>query len=159
MSRLSHAVVRIALLLAVAGCGMPPPEPTLTPLIDPQPAALPGAGNALPGGAEGATRWVETADLPNAFDANANHASPDAVAAAFLTAIGGGLANREVDTWRGITGRVTLLITESGAGDDSVFGTQHALVIEPRDDGWALAQVYLRTLCRRDVDFESDLCV
>ena len=126
-----------------------------TPLEGPGPVLLPGAAEAVPGGTIGATGWMGTADLPNAFDASAEHASPEDVADAFVAALGEEELNVDVYTER--PDRVVTLVTETGRGDDAVLGSQYALSIEPRGDGWYLAGLYLRTLCRRGVD--GELCV
>jgi hypothetical protein len=154
--RLVLTAMLLAVAAVVAGCGLlPPNDPMPTPLEGPGPVLLPGAGEAVPAGTSGAAGWTGTADLPNAFDARADHPSPEDVADAFVAALGE--AELDVRVYSETPGRVVTLVTETGAGDDAVLGSQYALAIEPRGDSWHLAGLYVRALCRRDVD--GDVCV
>ena len=44
-------------------------------------------------------------------------------------------------------------------GDDSVAGTQYAIVSELTVDGWKLRELWARAVCRRGVDPTGALCV
>ncbi|MGH2598651.1 MAG: hypothetical protein ACRDJ9_04610, partial [Dehalococcoidia bacterium] len=48
--------------------------------------------------------------------------------------------------------RALLLISETGVGDDSVAGSQYALMLVQEEDGWRLDELWTRALCRRGGD-------
>lgn len=162
--RLQRATIVIGLTaVALAGCGgIMPPTSIPTPLDD-QPVLLPGSSDLLPPGVEGAIGWQGTSSFPSGFDAGAVHESPEALADAFADALLSGFAgaarapriSRDSTVVEG--GRAVIIVTEGGTGDDSVFGTQYAVVAEQTTDGWLLDQIFARALCSRGVT--DELCL
>lgn len=165
----------VSAILAACAVGVASPSPTLAPSLaesshasasavaTPQPVLLPGATELLPADVAAATAWAAAPSVPDGFDPGAAHPSPEALAEAYADALfapraGPGapeltLAHQEVLE----DGRVLVIVSGTGLGDDSVAGTQHAIVAVESDDGWRLADLYVRALCRRGVT--EDLCV
>jgi hypothetical protein len=54
--------------------------------------------------------------------------------------------------------RAILVISETGFGDDSVAGTQHALVMVRGVDDWYVTSIWSRALCGRGVHPTEDRC-
>jgi hypothetical protein len=177
-----HRGLRLALGVAIAGhpagCGQPPgptalvESPATTPLVEspattPAPSVgaviLPGADALLPDRVAGATAWTEIGSLLNDFDPRAPHASPQALAEAFGAAIQAGWAGSpeqpdlELEAIEETTDRAVAIVSETGIGDDSVAGSQYALVLLRETDGWRLDELWTRALCWRGVD--DQLCV
>jgi len=156
--RAAAAAISAVLLGSCAG---PPASPT--PFASATPITLPGPEALVPPGVASTTSWREMASLPDGFDATAGYDTPSALADAFAAAIAAGyagsperpdLALEEL----GVTAdRATLLMSETGVGDDSVAGSQYALVAARGPDGWTLEQLWTRALCRRGGD--AELCI
>lgn len=155
-------------LVALAGCGSAPPPPTTVS----QPTAaseapgfvvLPAADELVPVGVASTTRWISTSSLPPGFDPDASHPAPEALAEAFAAAMAdsqaGGIRPRwEIEEVIGQEdGRAVVVLSELGAGDDSVAGSQYAIVVRSDDAGWVLDSILARALCRRGGD--EELCV
>jgi hypothetical protein len=154
------AVVAMVACAAPAGSGTAGPEPTA-----PGPEALPDADDLVPAGVAGAVAWTPLSRMPNDFDVSARFPSPQALADAFVVELEAGWAGGpirptfELDTFSEAETRTVLVITELGVSDDSVAGSQYALVIGRHPDGWALVGLWGRALCQRGVDRPSQLCV
>lgn len=162
-----HRIRLVVCLAAVAMAGCAAPATSGTPFPDPGagPDALPGAEEFLPAGVAGATVWTPLSSLPNEFDISARFPSPEALADAYVTELEAGWAGGplrptfEVATISERDGGTVMAVTELGPGDDSVVGIQYALVIGRHADGWTLDGLWGRSLCRREVDRPSQLCV
>jgi hypothetical protein len=150
-------LVAALLLVVLAACGG---DAGATDILGPDP--LPDSGTYIPAGVRGVTSWAPMPGLPPGFDIGATHASAADAGDAFgsaLTAEPAAGRTIRFDTYR-LTGELALLvITESGAGDDSVAGAQYALELIHEADSWRFHQVLRRTMCRRGVDAANDLCV
>ena len=130
------------------------------------PGELPLAMVAVPSGASGATGWEPVTSHPEPFDVDEAFRSAGAVADAYGEVLHQSYAgapdppNLELGTVSATAEREVLIITETHAqGDDSVAGSQYALVVISGTDGWHLTSVWLRTVCRRGVDTTSGLCL
>jgi len=150
----------VAVLAACAAPGISGPQATL-----PGPVGLPGTDELVPADVDGVVAWTPISAMPNEFDISARFASAAAVADTFRSELEAGWAGGpkrpalEVDPISvGDDGGV-IIISEIGPGDDSVAGTQYALVVGRAPDGWRLEGLWARTLCRRGVDHASQLCV
>jgi hypothetical protein len=116
----------------------------------------------LPRGVLSATAWREMSSLPTDFVDSAAYRSPAELADAFGAAIFASFAGSPerpelaLDTIDESPERATLLITETGVGDDSVAGRQYALVIVRGGEGWIVDELWIRALCRRGGD--AELC-
>ena len=150
----------LVVLAACAAPGSSGPQATV-----PGPEALPGTDELVPADVDGVVAWTPISALPNEFDISARFASAAAVADTFRSELEAGWAGGpkrpvfEVDPFsEGDDGGV-IIISEIGPGDDSVAGTQYALVVGRAPDGWRLEGLWARTLCRRGADQASQLCV
>jgi len=150
----------VAIVACAAPAGTAGPEPTA-----PGAEALPDADDLVPAGVAGAVAWTPLSSMPNDFDVSARFPSPQALADAFVVQLEAGWAGGplrptfELDTFSEGETRTVLVITELGVADDSVAGSQYALVIGRGADGWALGGLWGRALCQRGVDRPSQLCV
>lgn len=150
----------------IASCAAPGASPTVVrdpPLAGPE--ALPGADEFVPVGVDGVIDWTPMSSTPNEFDISARYASPAELAGKFLSELEAGWAGGpkrptfELDSYSEGDVSTVMVITELGVDDDSVAGTQYALVIGRGADGWTLNGLWGRALCRRGVDLGSQLCV
>ena len=169
------AAVLVPAILAACAFGVASPSPTLAPspaesshasasvVATPQPVLLPGATELLPTDVAAATAWAAAPSVPDGFDPEAAHPSPEALAEAYADALFASLSGPDAPeltlTHQEVLadGRVLVIVSETGLGDDSVAGTQHAIVAVESDDGWQLAQLSVRALCRRGVG--EEFCV
>lgn len=154
--------------VAVGGCGSAPvlsPSGSLHLAATAPPtdhATLPGPDELIPPNVEGATPWIPMRSLPNGFETD-RYASPDELAETFAAAILAGWAGSpqrpeiELHVLGEWAEAAVVIASETGAADDSVAGTQYALVMSADDAGWALEELWTRALCRRGVD--GALCV
>lgn len=154
----------VVLSLALSACGTdssptpasPPSEANAAPLV------LPGGGALLPAGVESATGWREMSSHPSSFDPETAFDTPEALADAFGAAIhadyAGGPMRPDLDLVALFEepDRVGYVISETGIGDDSVAGTQYALILVRGADGWRIDDLQTRALCRRGGD--DELC-
>lgn len=152
-----------ALLLAACGPAATTSEPT-PPTPEPsQWQTLPDADQLLPSGVVGSPPWIRMSSMPNDFDPDLLHASPADLADAFGAAVHAawaGSADRpdlELDVFAETSERAVLVISEIGLGDDSVAGSQYALVAIAEGGSWRLEELWTRALCRRGVS--GELCV
>lgn len=162
-------VIMAIVIVPLVGCGASSITPIETHRADPsavgaaEPITLPGPNALLPAGAVEAVSWIEMSNLPNDFDPTAGYASTSDLADAFGEAIHAGWTGSpdrpdlSLETFDASSERAVLIISETGFGDDSVAGSQYALVVSRGSDGWVLDNTWTRALCRRAV-FE-DLCV
>ncbi len=165
LPRRVEGIAVAAIAVIVSACAvLEPIEPTPTQLRGPTPIVLPGEGDLVPTGIAGVGGWSGTTTFPAAFDGSAVHDSPEAVADAFIAALSAAYANMPMRPTHEVaavgeqaSNRTLVVITELGAGDDSVAGTQYAVVAEPNTDGWRLTELYTRALCRRGVT--NGLCL
>jgi hypothetical protein len=153
------AAVAMVACAAPAGSGTAVPDPSA-----PGPE-LPSEDELVPAGVAGAVAWTPLSSMPNDFDVSARYPSPQALADAFVVQLQAGWTGGpirpsfELDTFSEAEARTVMVITELGVADDSVAGSQYALVIGRRPDGWALDGLWGRALCQREVDRLSQLCV
>lgn len=151
--------------LIAAGCGAPTASatsPETSPLAVGSPIPLPSGLALIPANVVGATQWTRTNSLPSDFDAEVRHSSPGELADAFGAAIHASWVGRprpdlSLDTVDESAYGALLIISETGLGDDSVAGSQYALVLVREDDGWRLGKLWTRALCWRGVS--GELCV
>jgi hypothetical protein len=125
---------------------------------------LPGPFELLPPGVRGAMSWTTLTAYSESFDARAGYESPRAAADAFGEALLEGFApgpdrprlllEPAVET----DARAILVITESGFGDPSFAGTQHALVLVEGSDEWYVTSTWSRTLCADGVHPTGTRC-
>ncbi len=163
---------RVTLAIAVAplvGCGAASVTPIETVRSDPSaamsatPITLPGPEALLPDGAAEAVSRVQMGSLPNDFDPEGNYASTSDLANAFGAAIDASYAggpqrpDLQLDPFDEREDHAVLIISETGLGDDSVVGSQYALVVSRGADGWMLDDIWTRALCRRGVS--EQLCL
>lgn len=158
------AVVLAAVVLAACaapnGAGTAVPEATV-----PGPEALPATDEFVPARVDGVIPWTPISSLPNEFDISARYASAAVLADTFRSELEAGWAGGpkrptfELDTFSEGDTSAVIVISEIGPGDDSVAGTQYALVIGRAADGWRLEGLWARTLCRRGVDQAGQLCL
>jgi hypothetical protein len=124
---------------------------------------LPRPDLLVPEGVAQATPWIEMSRQPNDFDQDVLHASPtdlaDQFGAAIHAAWSGGRERPDLDleSFQETAERAVLIVSETGLGDDSVAGTQYALIVVREDGGWRLDELWTRALCRRGSD--GELCV
>jgi hypothetical protein len=164
MRRVRAALAFALALTLLSGCGLlPTTAPTPTQLEGPGPALLPGSTDLVPSGSAGVGGWQGTTSFPSGFDATTTYATPDAVgeelAAALAASYTGGLEapTYTLASFTEADDRVVLVLTELGAGDDSILGSQYALVADASAEGWRLTELYARPICRRGVS--GALCV
>lgn len=162
--RKRRAAVVIGLAVALlAGCATPAPIGPTPTRLEGQPTVLPGSAEFVPAGLSGVTGWQGTDSFPGEFDADATHETLEMLGTVFIEALRTSWAGSpQVPTFGleslAIEGdRALLLVTEGGFRDDSVFGTQYALVAAASAGGWRLDDLYVRALCRRGVT--DDICV
>ena len=165
--RFSGAVLVMVLAVGgIAACAAPGASPTVVrdpPLAGPE--VLPGADEFVPAGVDSVIDWTPMSSLPNEFDISARFASPAELADEFRSELEAGWAGGpkrptfELDTYSEGDAGTVVVISETGIGDDSVAGSQYALVIGRAADGWRLDGLWGRVLCRRGVDLGSQLCV
>ena len=160
------AFVMVLAMVGIAACAAPGASPTVVrdpPLAGPE--ALPEADEFVPAGVDGATDWTPMSSLPHEFDISARFASPAELANEFRSQLEAGWAGGpkrptfELDTYTEGDAGTVVVISETGVEDDSVAGTQYALVIGRGADGWTLNGLWGRALCQRGVDLDSQLCV
>ncbi|MGH2379687.1 MAG: hypothetical protein ACRDG7_00470 [Candidatus Limnocylindria bacterium] len=156
-------------LLPLVGCGTASITPTETEGTGPSvavsaaPITLPGPEALLPDDAVEAVSWVQMSSLPNDFDPEGGYASPSDLADAFGAAIDAAYAGSpqepdlKLDPFVESEDHAVLIISETGLGDDSVVGSQYALVVSRGAGGWVLDDIWTRALCRRGVS--DQLCV
>ena len=129
---------------------------------DPE-TVLPAAEAFLPLDVAASTPWMRMAGQPSGFALDAPHASVAELADAFGAAIvasfaqGGDPPQLGLEVVDETEDRALLLVSETGAGDDSVAGTQYALVVTRASDGWRVAELWTRAFCWRGAS--GDLCV
>ena len=156
-------------LVPLVGCGTAPITPVETDRSDPSaarsaaPITLPGPEALLPDGAVEAVSWIQMSSLPNDFDPEAGYASTSDLADAFGAAIDTSYAGSpqrpdlELGPFNEGEDHAVLIISETRLGDDSVLGSQYALVASRGTDGWVLDDIWTRALCRRGVS--DQLCL
>ena len=155
-------------LVGLVGCGPVTGSPSNAATAAASASALPTqelpAADALLGsGAVTGTPWTEMDGVAIDFEADSLHESAEALADAFGAAIhaswAGGPGRPEVAIdFASETGEHALIIiSESGFGDDSVAGSQYALLAVADDGGWRLDTLWTRALCSRGVS--GQLCV
>ena len=117
---------------------------------------LPTRNQQIPQGACGTSDWVERRDLVDHADLESESTSKpgdlaDAVADLLRDGAAIGSAARAYDPTTYTQGEAwaVIVLTESGAGDDSVAGSQYAVVAERTDAGWTLSEVHAREICLR----------
>lgn len=154
--------------LALGGCGSAPavsPSRSVQVAATAPPterAALPGQDELIPPNVDGATPWIPMRSLPSGFQTD-GYASPDELAESFAAAILAGWAGSpqrpeiELEVLGESADAAVVIASETGVADDSVAGTQYALVMRADDAGWTLEELWTRALCRRGVD--GALCV
>lgn len=154
----------LACALVLVGCGDAASPSAAAPSEGaPEEIRLPGPGELVPDDVAGATAWIEVSSVPNDFDPDSLHASPADLADAFGAAIHAGTAGSPIrpdlalDLFEETPDRAVLIISATGFGDDSVAGSQYALVVVREADGWQLDEQWTRALCGRGVS--GDLCV
>ena len=154
-----------ALVLLLAGCSStiaPTPEGQPPPSHWRPDVALPGPTELVPDGLAGGTAWGPFEELPPRFEGDASFATTGEIANAYRASIlsrwadGGVRPDLALDTLDASEDAVVLLISETGAGDDSVAGEQHALFLRRGPAGWRLERIWSRMLCARGVD--GELC-
>ena len=152
----------------LAGCGQvaSPTSSALSPAPSetlPDDFTLPGTDLLIPDGVAEATPWIEMSSQPSEFYPDVLRASPtelaDEFGAALYAAWSGGpeRPDLDLDTLDETAERAVLIVSETGLGDDSVAGTQYALVVVREDGGWRLDELWTRALCWRGSD--GELCV
>lgn len=163
-----RATPSIALVL-LAGCGMASTTPIetgrteLPTAASATPITLPGPEDLLPDGIVEAVSWIQMDSIPNDLDPEQGYASTSDLADAFGAAIAaswtGSPQRRDLalDPFVEDEDHAVLIISETGLGDDSVLGSQYALVMSRWDDGWVLDDIWTRALCRRGVS--DQLCL
>ena len=156
----------VVCLAAVAACAAPVgPGAAVPDATVPGPEALPGTDEFVPAGVDGVSAWTAMSSMPNEFDISDRFASPAVLADTFRSELEAGWAggpNRpifELDAFSEGDASAVFVISEIGPGDDSVAGTQYALVMGRALDGWRLDGIWGRALCRRGLDQVSQLCV
>jgi hypothetical protein len=160
----SRAAVLFLAISILGGCGLiPTATPASAPVEAPGQLVLPGPDALLPAGVAGVPSWVPTDSRPDGFDPGAVRDTPEDVAEAYVAAAYASFAGPMRPVWkleevqRLADGRAVVIVTELGAGDDSVAGTQYAIVVRSEDGGWLLETIFARPLCRRGV--ADRLCV
>ena len=154
------AVAALGIALLGAACDLTGGETASpTDLEGPAPVLLPGENVLLPAGVEGGGAWAGIDRFPESFDADEAHDTPQALADAFAQAVvlsfDGDAVHPQMElvlTDEQGDGRVLLVLNETGTADDSVAGTQSALVVAETERGWVVADLYARPLCARGVD-------
>ncbi len=144
----------VALLLG--GCGF---LPFATQDGEAEPGVfvvLPGPDDLVPQHVAGVGDWATLSSRPDAFEPGPAHVTPEALAEAYARAIGAPAAG-VAGTTEQPEGRVLVVLNVEGPGDDSVAGTQYALVVVDGDAGWVLDEVLARPLCTRGV--ADGICV
>jgi hypothetical protein len=140
----------VALVIALGGCSSPEATPSPT---DARSGGLPGPFDLLPPGARGAVAWVPATALAESFDARVPYDSPQAVADAYGASLleayapGPDRPRLTLEPAMETDARVILIISETGFGDDSVAGNQHALVMVRGVDEWYITSIWSRILC------------
>lgn len=144
---------------SMPGAATPPAERATPPA---ERAALPEADELLPTDVEAATAWMPMSSLPSGFETT-GYASADELVDAFGGAILAGWAgSRErpeirVDVLGESADQALAIVSEVGVPDDSVAGTQYALLMRGDDSSWSIEELWTRALCRRGT--VDELCV
>ena len=151
--RLSAAVV----VAVISGCNAEPQPSEIAPTADARPPQLvPPPDVPLPRGVAAATTWIVRGEM------GALRGDRHALASAALNDVSdriavGRTSERSVleqaPEW--FSSRVTVMT----GGDDSVAGEDWYLIFLLDARGWHLEDGFVRTLCRRGVSSDSDLCV
>lgn len=148
--------------LLLAGCALQAASPTPGATGPPGDTVLPAAEAFLPLNVPASTPWMRMSSQPSGFDLDVPHASAGDLADAFGAALAAsygpdGSPELGLDVVDETDERALLLISETGLPDDSVAGTQYALVVTREADGWRIAELWTRALCRRGVS--GNLCL
>jgi hypothetical protein len=118
---------------------------------------LPADDELVPPGVAAVGGWVATSSHPTGFDPTSRHENPEALGESFAAAADAAWAGPTRPRWtldevnRQSDGRVAVIVSELGAGDDSVAGTQYAIVARSSDGTWGLDIIFARPMCRRAV--------
>jgi len=147
--RRSDSLLATALAIGLVGCVLVlSAEPTPTLIEGPAPVLLPGDNELLPMGTAFVGGWIGTSSFPGAFDPDALHADPERVADALAAALRASFAGASSVPVYGVAavdeqgpGRTLVILTELRAGDDSIAGTQYAVVAQETADGWRLEEL------------------
>ena len=159
-----HGVVASLLVVVLTACGALEVAPSAADSSLGAGEVMPPAADAfLPPNIPASTPWTRMASQPSGFDLEGSHASVSDLADAFGAAIFArpdGRPDRPelgLDVIDETDERALLIVSETGIGDDSVAGTQYALVVGRESGGWRVDELWTRTLCWRGVS--GDLCV
>lgn len=123
---------------------------------------LPTRNEQIPEGASGVGGWDERRSMLEGLDLGAM-SEPDDLVDAVATwlrdevATGGEAPAYEATTYtKGEAWAVIVLTETGGAGDDSVLGSQYAVVAERNDGGWELSEIHSRPVCVRGVTIDGE---